>query len=137
VKSSGIAPTSAIKRRCVAMIALYPPLANAGPVIHRYAILVAIGIRMAINTAIFAGRVLPQLYPEREKIKNMLRVALVYKKDKYILREYRNGESTKIRDKSREYGEYAFLEDAIEELSRIYPEQEEFIFKMVGFIDKK
>ena len=63
----------------------------------------------------------------------MVRVALIYSKDKYILREYLEGDELKDRDSTMEYGEFTFLEDAIDNLAQTYPDGREFIFKIVGF----
>jgi hypothetical protein len=65
----------------------------------------------------------------------MVKVALIYHKDEYITREYTDEEDLhkNLRDSRYEYGEFSFLEDAIDNLAQTYPNGEEFIIKLVGF----
>ena len=71
---------------------------------------------------------------------NMIKVALIYKKSldgfDFITKEYTDIVEIKQDDRSREYGRYVWLEDAIEDLAEVYPDGEEFIIKLIGFKGK-
>jgi hypothetical protein len=59
--------------------------------------------------------------------KPYIKVAIQKIHNKFITREYSRPEDLLTRDKTREYGEYEFIVDAIEELNKIH-DGEEFIF---------
>lgn len=62
----------------------------------------------------------------------MIKVALMFQKGKYIVREYEDEKELRVRDVSKEIGEFTYVDDAVDCLADTF-QYNEFVLKLVGF----